>query len=171
MGVFYTHSFECNFQRYVKMAYKILLQFVSGCLCSFGLYRCLDAIWGWLSYFEALWKYKPISFILNYDHFLFFIDFVGLPVGSLIGIWVVDRIIFKVSLNNFSGMAIGFLLSVLGVVLVLWILPLIKVDIVTFVPGFSSMGYDVYVYFAPIMIAFLSTVGYNSVSLFRLFTR
>jgi len=144
-----------------KIVYKGLLQFVLGTLSSFILGFCMWIARELIAHFDILWKYKISSFILNYDHFLLFIIHLGLPLGAILGIIIVDRLIFKLPTYSLSGIMSGFLCGVAGTIFILWLLPLTKIDITKFIPFFSSFGYDAYVFLLPILVGVLSVIGYR----------
>ncbi len=84
--------------------------------------------------------------------------FVVMPLGSLLGIWLVDRLIFKSPCHHKLGILTGFIMSILGG----WFF---------YVVAAGRVDWLISAYIFPFVIAFFSLIGYNAVSVFRLFKK
>ena len=145
------------------MARRIILHFISSCLAAFLLGLILWIIREMIATFDLIWRYKISTFILDYDHFMiFFIILLCLPVGSILGILVVDKWIFKLPALSVKGMVLGFIFSFLGMGAMI----IMRI----FVEGNSDMipaaldyiiGTDRLIFVMPVIAGFLSSLGYN----------
>ena len=142
-----------------KVLLKIPLQFLAGCISAFLLGSALYVIRDLLASVGIIWKL--FFFALDFRVFMFFITLVGLPTGSLFGIVLVDRFKFDADTYDKKKIFLGAVFSIGGIVLILWILPLADIDVITFMPLFSRMGYDAYVYWMPVIASLFASIGYN----------
>jgi len=78
--------------------------------------------------------------------------FLGVPIGFLVGISLVDRLLSKRWKINILGLALGFILSQFGIVLGIFLIDLI---------GETAF------FLIPLEAGFLSLVGYNIRFLFK----
>lgn len=64
--------------------------------------------------------------------------FLGLPIGSLLGILFIDRVLYNFMKKNVVGVVLGFILSSLGAVESLILLDTIGGTGILFAPGIST---------------------------------
>jgi len=102
--------------------------------------------------------------------------FMLMPVGSAFGIFLIDRLVFRLKQYSIIGIAIGFLFGFMGLVLVEWFLPwYYGMDMGRVYSFFSStiigsilVEYGIkYVLFLPFTSSLFCFLGYNSVLLFQ----
>ena len=123
------------------MVKKLLLEFIIGCILSVASAICFGLV------------YTMLYMMLEAEVFFggdkagpFFILFLGVPIGALLGISLVDKLLFKSQGYNIFGLVLGFILSQFGVVLGIFLL--------------DSIG-NTALFFIPLIIGLLSLVGYN----------
>jgi hypothetical protein len=126
---------------------KILVQFAVASAFAFG------------GFFTSFYSFdKFILWRLNLEsHFqtcAFLAAFLGIPIGSVLGISLADKLFFKSRGFNVSGIVVGLLLCVLAVALATWLLRGRTGNI-----GMVSI---------PFIASFFSLVGYNFPQLLRL---
>jgi ABC-type methionine transport system permease subunit len=115
-----------------------------------------------LANIDILWQFKASSFILNYRNFILLISHLGLPIGSVLGILLADKLIFKLRSYNLVRVIVSFLSSVFGIVLVVWILPILRINVYTFFGSLSSsMGYDLNIILLPLISSLFAVIAYN----------
>jgi len=77
---------------------------------------------------------------------VFFIVFLGLPIGSLLGFSIVDKALYKTRGWNIIGLGIGLTLSILGALIGIMLISALGVIAVVLVPvmiiTFSLTGYQ-----------------------------
>jgi len=77
---------------------------------------------------------------------IFFIVFLGLPIGSLLGFSIVDKAFYKSRGWNIIGLGIGLTLSILGAIIGIILISALGVAAVVLVPVmiiiFSLTGYQ-----------------------------
>jgi uncharacterized membrane protein len=85
-----------------------------------------------LGYIEFT-KISPLIF--DYPHFIIVIMHLGLPLGSLLGIWIANKCLSKASTFSIRGAALGFAFSFLGVLLLGIVIIVVTVVLVAEGPG------------------------------------
>lgn len=141
---------------------RIILQFIAGIVFAFGVGICV-----WALSYSLTDILELDSFILNLDNTIYSILFLGLPIGGLLGISMVDKLIFKSQGYNKLGIVIGFSLSTFGTVLVGWILPIFDIRFFDWILPVVHINIDILVF--PFVVAFFAVIGYNSIRLFSFF--
>ena len=80
---------------------------------------------------------------------------VGIPIGALLGISIVDKLIYKSSSWNLPGIITGFLLSFAGAFVSLWLF--------RGMIGWASSSF----FLTSLTLTFLCMIGYNLKLLFK----
>ena len=141
---------------------KFLLQFVLSLVfavaCGFSMWLIRKL----LDFPELI---KIIPFILGYYHFMLVIVLLGLPMGSLLGIWIANKCLSRASTFSIRGAALGFALSFLGVLLIAIVVTIVDLgaerpagEVSLFVRLLRS---DLSSVLLVISAGLLATIGYN----------
>ena len=136
--------------------YNFVLHFASGCLCAFLTGWCLWITPQLLGYlFDSLAQWNG----LDYDHYMFIIIFLGVPVGSVLGVLLVDKLVLKSPEWNVRAMLLAFLFAFLGMGLLglarYWAEGCEDGPIAFFIRG------DRFILVILIVAGFLATLGHN----------
>lgn len=119
---------------------KIILEFLIGCLLSGTCFVCFCIL-------NILFESLDIEMFFGGDQASLFCGlFLGVPIGALVGISLVDKLIFKSQGSHMIGILVGFILGEFGVVLGIWLLDQIGVRAI---------------FLIPFMVTCLSLIGYN----------
>ncbi len=94
---------------------KFFLQFVLSCVFAFLVGSSMWLIRELLAFPELI---KIIPFILDYYSFMLVVMLLGLPMGSLLGIWIANTCLSRASRFSIRGAALGFAFSFLGALLI-----------------------------------------------------
>ena len=78
---------------------------------------------------------------------IFFVVFLGLPLGSSLGLFLIDRVLYRIRGWNIIGLCIGLILSIAGAFLGIFLL--------------SALGL-IAVFVVPIIIIISSMIGYQA---------
>jgi len=104
---------------------------------------------------------KISPFIFGHTHFWLVTVHLGLPLGSLLGIWIANKCLSRASTLSIRGAALGFAISFLGMLL------LVAVGLVAEGPAgeanallFLLRG-DLLVVLLVVSAGLLATIGYN----------
>ena len=143
-----------------KPMIRFIFNWIVGSISAFMLGVILYFVDVALSSIKILWETKLGSWLLDVFHFWFFITLVGLPIGTIGGIILMNKVILKTSLNRMA-IAIGIASSVFGLILVIWLLPAIGFDISRMMPNFEKMGYNVQIFLLPLTSGLFGTIGYE----------
>ncbi len=129
------------------MIRKITIEFITGCICSPIGFICFGIL------HDLLYTKCGIESFFGGDKAGGFSGiFLGVPIAALIGISLVDKLVFKLKGYNVLGLVVGFILSQLGIVLGLFLID--KVG-----NGTIPLGLFITV--------LLCLIGYNSVLLLK----
>ncbi len=137
---------------------KIIIQFIVGSIVACGVFLILV---GLIIFFDSEGVLEDWHLVL----------FIIMPVGSLSGIFLIDKLLFKAQGYNVRGMTIGFLLGFVSIAFLQWFVPVYRgVDmfaVCSFIEDSTIIG-DVlnadgirYVVFFPLTITLFSVIGYN----------
>lgn len=145
---------------------KNLIRFIAGLIGSFCVGLLIWASREFVVMFDTWMETGVSNYLLNYDHTLYFIVFFGLPFGTCTAVFLVDRQFFKVQ-KRVLDMTAGFLISILGIILVVWLLPAAGIDVARLCPLFHLMGYDVYTVLLPLTVSLFFLIGIGLMESFR----
>ncbi len=141
------------------MKYKFILHFISSCLCAFLVGLLLWSVRELIATFDTIWQLQLASFVFNYEHYMYIIIFLGVPLGSVLGLLFVDKLILKLPEWNVKGILRDFLCSFLGMVLLgltrYWAEGCEDGPIVFFIRG------DRFILVILIVAGFLATLGHS----------
>lgn len=126
---------------------KIIFQFAVGSIFAFGGFCAAWVLCNLVDTFAEI----TVDWVLLHLAAVY----LGLPIGSLLGIFLVDKLFFKVQGYNVLGIPVGFLLCVLAIALSTWFLQ-------------GTRG-NIGLYLMPFIASFFSLIGYNAAGLFQLF--
>ena len=98
---------------------------------------------------------------------LYLAALLAAPLGCSLGIYVIDRLIFKYSNHTGWRILAGFLLGFFGIFTVWKVLPLFGMNVFLWIPPVCRTDIDAYV--IPFITAFFSLVGYHSIGIFSYF--
>jgi hypothetical protein len=119
---------------------QIIIEYVTGLITSIIGFFVFSML------FNLPWASKLGSSFGGDKTSLFAGLLLGLPIGSLVGIFFIDKFLFKIHGHNLWGVALGFLLSfILGGISGVFLLDKI-----------GNFG----VFVIPLLICFLSLLGY-----------
>jgi hypothetical protein len=108
------------------------------------------------SIYEMLPSIDYISFLM------FFVIPFGVPLGCIIGVLFVDRVILKLSVCNAKEILLNFMVVFLGMLI------MVSIQVINdyyYIPYFSDFfRQDAFVYSIPVVAAFLSSWRYSVVS-------
>ncbi len=141
---------------------KFLLQFVLSLVFAFLAVSSMFLIRESLAFVEFMWRSRIIGFFWGYPHFMIGNLQLGLPLGSLLGIWIANKCLSRASTFSMRGAALSFALSFLGILLLFIVrcvaegpagevnalLHLLRNDLILLALMFISAG-------------LLATIGYN----------
>jgi hypothetical protein len=127
---------------------RVFLELISGITCAFG---GLFLVFYALHY--ILW---PFDLDIHADVCAYTAMLLGIAMGSVFGIWLVDKIIFKSEGYKLPGTVIGFLTCGLGVILAIWFLRTTEAE------GNVAI-------YLPLIGSCFALIGYKAKKLFTLF--
>lgn len=116
---------------------RVFLELIAGITFAFG---------GFFVVFYAL-HYMLWPFDLDIHGYVcaYAAMLLGIAIGSVFGIWFVDRIIFKSKGYNLAGTVMGFVTCGLGVMLAIWFLRTKEGNVAMYLPligcCFALIGY------------------------------
>jgi hypothetical protein len=140
----------------IKRIENLLLKLFGGSVCSFGVCWFIDVVWYYLSYLNPPGMVLPI---INVRDEFFITIFFGLPLGSTLGIVLVDKFFGVTAIKSKWRLASIFIGGIVGPVLVIWILPWFGFDIAHLLPQFKTYGYNVYFVIIPCASALTAFAG------------
>jgi hypothetical protein len=136
---------------------RIIMQFITGCIGACGVFL----IWAVLIILVDS-KYAPPEDWI-------FVLFIIMSVGSVSGIFLIDKLVFKVQGYNILEMTIGFLTGFVGIAFLQWFVPAYwGVDILAVCPFVEDLIDDIlyaegvrYLVVFPLTSTLFSIIGYN----------
>jgi len=129
------------------MTGKIILEFLIGCFLSIVGFVCFFVLFFLFEY------YLDVEIFFGGDKANVFCGlFLGIPIGVLVGISLVDKLVFPSQGYNIYGIVAALILSQLGVILGIWLL--------------DTIGGKA-IFLIPFIVTCFSIIGYNSILLIR----
>ena len=137
---------------------KFLLQFVLSLVFAIV---CGFSMWLIREFLAVIEVTKMSPFIFGYTHFMLVIIHLGLPLGGVLGVWIANKCLSRASMFSFRGAALGFALSLLGMLL------LIILRLVAEGPAGEDNAFlhllrsDLILVLVLVSAGLLATIGYN----------
>lgn len=135
---------------------RIIIQFITGCIGACGVFLIWVALIIFVDSESVPEDWNLVLFII-------------MPVGSISGIFLIDKLLFKVQGYNVLGMTIGYLLGFVGIAFSEWFLLLYwgisTYPICLFIDDLTGNILNAegvrYVVVFPLTITLFSIIGYN----------
>ena len=143
---------------------KLFLQYVCGVIFAFILWRCIFYV-----FVSLPTTFPNIAIITNLGVIIYLIAFLALPLVCPLGMYFVDKLIYKSTIHSAWKILFGFLTSIFGVVFFMRILPFFGVNTCDWIPVINGVDYADYVY--SFIAALFSLIGYKGVGLFEYIKR
>ena len=160
-----------NLKQILHTIIDIILLYISGLACSYGFLIGVGFIFSiLLNWLCKIFLPSPVT-PHAYDDFIgglgtLFCIFVCIPVGGVLGISGIDRFVFKSRMIFPWKVTVGFLLGVVGAMLVYWCLfPILGSRTFGIFPNFEHITFGYELFF--VISVFFTLVGYKTVNLFR----
>ncbi len=135
-------------ERIIIMLKKIAIQYITGCIFGAAGFICF------LFATASIEKLLFTEIFFGGDKSVVFSGlFLGIPIGSLVGLSTIDRLVFRAKRLNKLGLIVGFVISWFGIVFGLYLMDIVG----------SKIG----VLLGLLETNCLTLIGYNIKSLFK----
>lgn len=135
-----------------KIPIEFICSFLFALLCEIGMFKLRDFL-EWLDKSFG----NTISILPNYDTWLWITTLVVLPLGSVFGLVLIEKVYFK-SQINYRGLLIGVFGCFFAFVVLLKVLPFLDLDILSF---FAKLfGEVIFMFFFPLYSSLILLIVY-----------
>ena len=131
---------------------KIVIQLIAGTVLAFAAWFGMLGLSVLLSLLLEEFLQLNTPFFLTTDNVFRGIWYLGMPIGSVLGIFFTDKLVYKEPGHNVLGMVMGYVFSIFAVIF-----------------GIAILGAltSIFMLGAPFIVAFFALLGYYFASLIK----